>query len=770
MSIMTTKMTVTHWGAYEVDSDGRRITGVRPFAKDPDPSPIGASLEAVTRSRVLAPSIRRSWLEAGPGARTELRGVDPFVEVSWDEALDLAAAELARVRSSFGNQAIFGGSYGWSSPGRFHHAQSQLHRFLTNIGGYTSKRDTYSHAAGEVIVPHVLGHDYWHVQQAHTSWPIIAEHADLIVSFGGIPMKNAQVQNGGLGRHNLRGWLEHARDRGTHFVNISPIRDDMLADLEAEWIAPRPGTDVAIMLAMIHTLTAGDRADEAFLARYCVGWPELRAYIMGQADGVPKDAGWAAGIADIDPCRIRSLAHELSENRSMLNIAWGLQRADHGEQTWWALIALACVVGQVGLPGGGFGLGYGAVASVGNGVTRRPFPALGRDANPVDDFIPVARIADMLLKPNSGFTYNGQDLTYPEIKLIYWSGGNPFHHHQDLNRLVTAWQRPETIIVNEPYWTGTARRADIVFPATTPLERFDVGGSVREDFLFAMQPAIEPVGQARDDYEIFAGLASRLDVGDRFTEGRTAREWVKHLYDTFHDQFPEYPTFDEFVAAGYVQHPETPEALVVLFDAFRADPDANPLPTPSGKIELYSSTIAGFGYDDCPPHPTFLPSHEWLGNADPYPLHLISNQPATRLHSQLDHGLTSTESKIDGREVVRMHPIDAAARDLHTGDSVRIFNDRGACYAGMRVSEAVRMGVIELPTGAWYDPADPGVAGSPCRHGNPNVLTRDVGTSSLAQGPVAQSCLVDVVKAPEAPNPDPHRSPQIVDRAQRVDG
>ncbi len=767
---MTTKMTVTHWGAYEVDSDGRRITGVRPFAKDPDPSPIGASLEAVTRSRVLGPSIRRSWLEVGPGARTELRGVDPFVEVDWDEALDLAAAELGRVRASFGNQAIFGGSYGWSSPGRFHHAQSQLHRFLTNIGGYTSKRDTYSHAAGEVIVPHVLGHDYWHVQQAHTSWPIIAESADLIVSFGGIPMKNAQVQNGGLGRHSLRGWLERARDRGTRFVNISPIRDDMLADLEAEWIAPRPGTDVAIMLAMMHTLTARDHADEAFLARYCVGWPELRAYITGQADGVPKDAGWAAGIAEIDPGRIRSLAHELSASRTMLNIAWGLQRADHGEQTWWALIALACVIGQVGLPGGGFGLGYGAVASVGNGVTRRPFPSLGRDANPVEDFIPVARIADMLLQPDGGFTYNGQDLSYPDIKLIYWTGGNPFHHHQDLNRLVTAWQRPETIIVNEPYWTATARRADIVFPATTPLERFDVGGSVREDFLFAMQPAIEPVGESRDDYEIFAGLASRLGVGDRFTEGRTAREWVKHLYDTFLDQFPEYPTFDEFVAAGYVQHPETPEALVVLFDAFRADPDANPLPTPSGKIELYSSTIAGFRYDDCPPHPTFLPSHEWLGNADRYPLHLISNQPSTRLHSQLDHGLTSTERKIDGREVVRMHPIDAAARDLHTGDPVRIFNDRGACYAGVRVSEAVRVGVIELPTGAWYDPADPSVPGSPCRHGNPNVLTRDVGTSSLAQGPVAQSCLVDVVKAPEAPSPAPHRSPQIVNRAQPKDG
>jgi biotin/methionine sulfoxide reductase len=718
-------------------------------------------LDAITRSRVLRPAIRKSWLEGGPGTRGDLRGVDAFVEVTWDTALDLAASELDRVRSTHGNSAIFGGSYGWSSAGRFHHAQSQLHRFLAVIGGYTDKRDTYSHAAGEVITPHVVGHGYWDLQQAHTSVSVIAEHTDLIVSFGGIPLKNAQVQNGGMGRHTLRGWLQAARDRGTRFVNVSPIRGDIAAELDSEWLAPRPGTDVAVMAAMIHTLVTEDLADEGFLETHCVGWAELRSYIVGEADGTPKTADWAGARSGLDPDRIRSLARDLVGCRSMLNISWSLQRSDHGEQTWWMLIALACVVGQIGLPGGGFGIGYGAVASVGNGAPRRSFPALGRPVNPVKDFIPVSRIADMLLHPGASFTYDGETHSYPFIDLIYWSGGNPFHHHQDLNRLMTAWMRPSTIIVNEPFWTSTAKRADIVFPATTPLERRDVGGSAREDFLFALEPVIEPVGESRDDYQVFSELAARLGVEDEFTEGRTSDEWVRHLYESYRVRYPDSPSYDEFVETGFLQYPDTPDAVKILFDAFREDPESNPIPTPSGRIELHSSTIAGFGYPDCPAHPTFFEPNEWLGAVGDYPLHMLSSQPSTRLHSQLDHGSHSAAGKINGREVMRMHPEDAAERGITDGDTVRVFNDRGACFAAVAVTDGIRFGVVDLPTGAWYDPVDPSVPDSPCRHGNPNVLTRDQGTSSLAQGPVAQSCLVEVELAPDAPTPDPHSAPVL---------
>jgi len=179
---------------------------------------------------------------------------------------------------------------------------------------------------------------------------------------------------------------------------------------------------------------------------------------------------------------------------------------------------------------------------------------------------------------------------------------------------------------------------------------------------------------------------------------------------------------------------------------FRADPERTPLGTPSGRIEIFSETIAGFGYDDCPGHPTWLPPTEWLGAplAGRFPLHLVANNPTTRLHSQLDVGAFSQSSKVRGREPIRIHPDDAAARGIASGDVVRVFNERGSCLAGAVVTDAVRPRVVQLSTGAWYDPLDPADPDAMCVHGNPNVLTFDRGTSKLAQGCSGQHALVQI--------------------------
>ncbi|NIR79058.1 MAG: molybdopterin-dependent oxidoreductase, partial [Gemmatimonadetes bacterium] len=293
----------------------------------------------------------------------------------------------------------------------------------------------------------------------------------------------------------------------------------------------------------------------------------------------------------------------MASHRTMVNAAWSLQRADHGEQAHWAMIALAAALGQIGLPGGGFGLGYGAVGSVGNGVPRVRLPRIGRPPNPVDAFIPVARIADMLLHPGAPFTYDGSVHRYPDIRLVYWAGGNPFHHHQDLNRLARAWRTPETVVVHEPFWNPLARRADVVLPVTTPLEREDIGGGSPDDHLFWMPRLIDPVGEARDDYEVFAALAKRLGFEARFTEGRTAAEWVRELYEEYRRTVRSAPDWDAFREAGHTRHPEDPSrpSRLVLLDGFRTDPSLHALPTPSGRIELWSERIASFGLPDCPP-------------------------------------------------------------------------------------------------------------------------------------------------------------------------
>jgi biotin/methionine sulfoxide reductase len=332
---------------------------------------------------------------------------------------------------------------------------------------------------------------------------------------------------------------------------------------------------------------------------------------------------------------------------------------------------------------------------------------------------------------------------------VHWAGGNPFHHHQDLNRLRRALARPDTVVVQDPYWTAMARHADLVLPATTSFERNDIGSGRADARVIAMQQAVAPIGEARSDYDILAGLAVRLGFGEAFTEGKDEGAWLEQLYAelrrTLADAGIAAPPFEEFWAAGSLEIPDV-EADRVLFDTFRADPKGHPLRTPSGKLELFSETVAGFGYDDCPGHPTWLESDEWLGSpkAARFPLALVANNPATRLHGQLDLGPYSQAAKVQGREPVRMHPTDAAARRITDGDVVRLFNERGSCLAGAVVTEDVRAGVVQLSTGAWFDPDDPRAETAMCVHGNPNVLTRDVGTSRLSQGCSGQHALVEV--------------------------
>jgi len=503
------------------------------------------------------------------------------------------------------------------------------------------------------------------------------------------------------------------------------------------------------MLALMHVLFAEDLADRAFLQRYCTGADVLESYV---ATTSPE---WAAPLCEVPAEQIRALARHMAGRRTLVTVTWSLQRAEHGEQAPWAGLALAAVLGGIGLPGQGFGHGYGSMGDVGTRGAGTRMPRLPQGTNPVAEYIPVARVADMLLHPGEPFRYNGQTLTYPDVALVYWAGGNPFHHHQDLGRLRRAVARVDTVVVHEPFWTAAAKHADIVVPVTTAVERTDIGAAPTDHHIVPMHAVAEPLGQARDDYTVFSELAAALGVEQEFTEGRTARQWLDHLYDGWVEATRrrlgiDLPDAAAFFAGDVLTLPQQPTDRTFLAD-FRADPDTHPLRTPSGRIELFSARIAGFGDPDCPGHPTWIEPDEWLGSpaAARFPLHLIAHQPRGRLHSQLDAGAESARNKIAGREGVTLHPADAADRGIADGDVVRLFNDRGACLAGARLSDGVRRGVVVLPTGAWFDPLPDGT----CAHGNPNVLTRDRGTSALAQGCTGQHALVEVERFDGEPPP-----------------
>jgi biotin/methionine sulfoxide reductase len=739
--------TASHWGAFWVQVRDGRAVGVKPFEKDEHPSALARSQVAAVydQSRIDRPYVRKSFLELGAASDPTQRGAEPFVPVDWATALKLVSGELTRVKSGFGNRAIFAGSYGWSSAGRLHHAKSLVHRFMNLLGGATVQVDTYSNAAGSVITPYVLG-DTSAIGGPGTTFDSIAENTRLVVSFGGMPLKNLQIDAGGTGEHASLTSIPALAGRGIEFVCISPLRSDLPDELKAEWLPAIPGTDTAIMLGLAHTLVTEGLHDPAFIDRYTTGFDKFHRYLMGLDDGQPKHAAWAAQISGIDAETIRTLARRMAATRTFITTTWSLQRADHGEQPIWMTIVLAAILGQIGLPGGGFGFGYGSMNRMGQG--RSPVAPLNRPVgrSPIISYIPVARISDLLLHPGKTIDYNGQRITFPEIKLVYWCGGNPFHHHQDINRLVQAWQKPETVIVHEIFWTPTARYADIVLPATTTLERNDIASS-SDRYMFAMQKAIDPVGQARNDFDIFADLAGKLGFGAEFTEGRSEMEWLRHLYEIVRQQAArhgiERPDFETFWQAGYWADPV--ERRVDFLSAYRADPTGKALRTPSGRIEIFSERVASFGYDDCPGHPVWIEPAEWLGSATAArKLHLISNQPTKRLHGQLDNGPVSRASKVQGREPVLINPQDAAERGIADGDVVRLFNERGACLAGAVVTDAMGRGVVQLQTGAWYDPDQPGEIGTLDRHGNPNVLTLDKGTSKLAQGPISQTTLVEL--------------------------
>ncbi|MFC3394589.1 molybdopterin-dependent oxidoreductase [Brenneria rubrifaciens] len=743
---------LAHWGAFTAVVEAGKLIRCEPFADDPSPS---AMLDAIvplvySERRIRRPSVRRSWLQKRENSDRALRGKEDFVEVDWDVALDLVAGENRRVRDQYGADGLFAGSYGWSSAGRFHHARSQVRRFYFSGGGAVDQQGNYSWGAAQFFLPYVIG-TFHPLTGKVTEWRSVAEHCEIFLAFGGLALKNAQVASGGAGHHTLKPALEKLAEKGIPVINVSPMRDDCPAFVNAEWIAIRPNTDVALMLALGYEIQRLGADDKDFLQRYCVGYEQLTDYLLGRGDGIAKTPEWASAITGIPAERIRRLARQLIGVRSFITCSYSVQRAHRGEQPYWMMIALSSMLGQVGLPGGGFSFGHGSMNSVGNERISTPAPASPSSPN-AGRAIPVARIADMLLKPGEAYTFQGETHTYPDIHLIHWAGGNPFHHHQQLNRLVEGWRKPDTVIVQDIVWTPAAQMADIVLPVTTTLERNDIGGSSRDRFIFAMHQAIAPRHQARHDYDIFSELAQRLGYEPVFTQNRNEREWLETLYENCRARQNElahsWPSFDEFWRQGQVEIPMDDKPFV-FFEDFRRDPQQHALQTPSGKIELFSSTIAGYDYPDFAPHPEWRPPVEWLGApaSKTWPLHFISIQPADRLHSQLAETPQVAANKTADKETLYMHPQDAAAREITDRSLVEVRNDRGRIFAGVQITDGVTPGVVIMSTGAWFEPGFRRKEWHPVEQsGNANVLTLDIGTSSLTQGPNAMSCLVDVVR------------------------
>ncbi|EOT3254067.1 biotin sulfoxide reductase, partial [Shigella sonnei] len=431
---------------------------------------------------------------------------------------------------------------------------------------------------------------------------------------------------------------------------------------------------------------------------------------------------------------------------TMLMAGWGMQRQQFGEQKHWMIVTLAAMLGQIGTPGGGFGLSYHFTRR--SAVLSSMQGSLPGGCDAVDK-IPVARIVEALENPGGAYQHNGMNRHFPDIRFIWWAGGANFTHHQDTNRLIRAWQKPELVVISECFWTAAAKHADIVLPATTSFERNDLTmtGDYSNQHLVPMKQVVPPRYEARNDFDVFAELSERWEKGGyaRFTEGKSQLQWLETFYNVARQrgasQQVELPPFAEFWQANQlIEMPENPDSeRFIRFADFCRDPLAHPLKTASGKIEIFSQRIADYGYPDCPGHPMWLEPDEWQGNAEPEQLQVLSAHPAHRLHSQLNYSSLRELYAVANREPVTIHPDDAQARGITEGDMVRVWNSRGQILAGAVISEGIKPGVICIHEGAWPD-LDLTADGI-CKNGAVNVLTKDLPSSRLGNGCAGNTAL-----------------------------
>ena len=777
-------LTAARWGILKASVKNGKIVKSAPWkitSKIPNTLQ-NTMADLVYNTRIKAPMVRKSYLADPDNPKPELRGLDEWVEVKYEDAIKLVARELKKTREQKGASSVFAGSYGWQSTGNVHVSRTLLHRFMNLSGGFTGVTGDYSTGAAQVIMPHVTGSNQVYEQQ--TSWPVVLENSKVVVFWGLNPISTLRVAWTSSDEQGFK-YFEQLKNSDKEIIIIDPIKtvSGKYFEGKARWITPRPNTDVGMMLGMAQHLYSQGKYDKEFLQNYTVGFEKFVPYLTGQSDGVAKTPEWASEICGISADVIKELAIKFYENRTMIMAGWGIQRAHHGEQAHWMIVTLCAMLGQIGLAGGGFGFSYhyanggaptcaggviGGMNAASVGIVKDgKFLGLAQDqkqggeaaqawlVNTAKVAFPLARIADALLNPGKTIDANGAKITYPQIDFIYWVGGNPIVHHQDTNTNIKAWRKPRTIVVNEIYWTPTAKMADIVFPTTTEYERNDItmSGDYSNMHIIPMKQVVAKQHGAKDDYQIFTDLCKAYAEGlaEVYTDGgKTEMDWIKEFYEGAASAVNantalgiQMPSFEQWWEKNEpTEFYETPEsAAYVSFEDFRNDPVLEALGTPSGLIEIYSDTIAAMNYKNCGAHPMWFEPVEWLGMKEkPAKFHLLSIHPYDRLHSQQSNTSNRKRYAVAGREPVLINTEDAKELGIKQGDLVRVYNARGEILAGANVSDDIMRGVVQIFEGAWYDPNAEGL----CKNGNPNVLTIDLPTSELANGNISHTALVNI--------------------------
>jgi anaerobic dimethyl sulfoxide reductase subunit A len=656
-----------------------------------------------------------------PLRRVGERGSGKFERISWDEALDEVAGQMFRIRDTYGPASILDCSLSGGAGGLLHSAKT-LRRLLNLFGGSTELWGNLSREAEEFAARHTFGQygsELGRLGRQRTDY----RNSKLMILWGWSP------GDGSFGTGTLE-YLKWAKKQGVRMICVDPRMTHTSAMIGDEHIFIKPSTDAAMLIAMAYVILTSELQDQGFLDRHVLGFDEehlppdagpgssYRSYVLGLSDGVPKTPQWAEAITGVPAERIASLAREFATTRpAALQCGYGPGRTAFGEQFHRAAFALTAMTGNVGIPGGNSGLSGG---SKGTGLPRLP---VGK--NPIGPPVDAAHLADLLIQGRAG--------GYPaDVKMIYSAFRHLLNQLGNTNKTAEALKSKniEFIVVHEHFMTPMARYADILLPATTFWERNDIATAWGEIAPYAifMNQAIEPMGECRNDLDIFTGLAARLGLSG-FNDKASDIDWLREFCEG-----TEVDDFEAFRENGVARLPEPDDP--VAFAAQIRDPENHRFSTPSGKIEIYSTTLAGqpdpHGLGSVPPIPTYIPVDEPDLH---HSLQLISAKSKARAHSILANqpGL----ARVDPQNVW-MNPEDATARGIVDGQRVRVFNQRGATVLPVKVTGSVVLGAVSILEGAWYTPDESGTDQAGCV----NILTLDRSAPSGSQ--TYNTCLVEV--------------------------
>ncbi|MEG0620004.1 MAG: DMSO/selenate family reductase complex A subunit [Raoultibacter sp.] len=714
----------------------------------------GLQARACLRGRSL-----RRWINSPdrlmyPMKRVGKRGEGKFEQISWDEAYTTIADKLKHTIDTYGNEAIFS-NYG---SGVSSTTSRLFPRLMNLMGGMLISYSDYSTNMMQAGMPYTYGKKCTPYDSVYASSMSEAANSDLIILFGNSP---ADTRMGGA---NIVYDFAQVREGGAKIVNIDYRLNETSSGHPEEWLPIRTGTDAALVNALAHELIANNKVNLDFLHTYCVGYDEetlpasaqgqgksYKDYIMGTGyDKVEKTPEWAAPITQIPADKIRDLATAIGASKALFVAqGWGSQRHSNGENTARAICMIPILTGMIGKPGTNTGMREAEPSGIIGGIPKGKNPVT--TAINCYQWLNAVDHGETMTAAKDGV--RGVDKLTCGIKFLWNYAGNTIsNQHSEINKVYDVLQdetKCEFIVVLDTVLTDSAKYADILLPDAMRAEQMHMAGNGYAEFydgIVVGQPAQAAPGEATKEYDIVSGIADKLGCKDAFTEGKTQEQWIEELYNKAAEKESDLPKWDEMVKQGHFKRALKP---VIGLKDFVDDPAGKPLETPSGKIEIYSESLAEAAAkmelspgDVVTPIPVFDPGFQGYGStSEEYPLYGSGFHYKSRTHSSFG-GVAELNQAC--RQQIWINTADAESRKIANGDLCAVKSPVGEITIEAKVTPRIIPGTVGIPQGAWHnanmtgDRVDKG--------GCINTLTT-YHPSPLAKGNGVHSIIVQVTKA-----------------------